>query len=224
MNMQHLSRGKTEATCFLFLFTLSSPPFLPLLFLLLLLRLLFPLSTPDRAENWTTTGEGKKEQMNRSRMESRCSSSWFTAVEFNPCRQITIVISNYNSLTGRTVTVRAGVDVHVENFKPRPPIFSPLSLPFSFLSSSLPTSNLSLSLSLSFFCLSHSRFAVSFARKTNHHGSHRPCVESIRRYYTCGWTACLLRIVRIVRIVSCVRWNERVFNKNRYWSFNWTNI
>lgn len=158
--------------------------------------LLFPVSTPDRAENWTTMGGGKKEQMNRSRIESRCSSSWFTAVEFNPWRQITIVISNYNSVTGR-----ARVDVHVENFKPRPPIFFPPP-PLLFLSSPL-----SLFLSLSFLCLSRSREK----RTTTNHGSHR-IVHRIHSTMdrTCAgtWRACF----ELLELFSCPR---RAFDETR---------
>lgn len=171
---------------------LPSPPFL-----------LFPVSTPDRAENWTTTGGGKKEQMNRSRIESRCSSSWFTAVEFNPWRQITIVISNYNSVTGR-----ARVDVHVENFKPRPPIFFPPP-PLLFLSSPL---------SLSLFVVP---LSLAFARKTNDDeswlASHRASNPFDDGSHVCWNVACLFRIVGIVFVPSsCVRRNKSAFDKNLF--------
>ena len=55
MNMQQPESGKNRGHLFLVfvpVYLVRPPPFLPFfLFLLLLLSLLFPLSTPDRAEN-----------------------------------------------------------------------------------------------------------------------------------------------------------------------------
>lgn len=53
MNMQHLSRGKTEATCFLFLFTLSSPPFLP-----------SPFSPPSSPSSFSSFHAGQGGKLN----------------------------------------------------------------------------------------------------------------------------------------------------------------
>lgn len=124
-------------------------------------------------------GGKKKEQMNRSRMESRCSSSWFTAVEFNPCRQITIVISNYNSVTGRTVTVRWRGRARWK-FQTASADLSPLLLSAYFQLFSL---FLVLLPSLAFAIrgvVREKRRRIVTAR------IEWPCVESIRRRCTCG--------------------------------------
>lgn len=210
-----LSRKKTEATCFLFLFTLSGPPPFFLSSFFSVFFFLFPRRTGRKIEQ--PRGREKKEQMNRSRMESRCSSSWFTAVEFNPCRQITIVISNYNSVTGRTVTGALAwtctlkISNRVRRSFPSPP----LCLLPAFLS--LSRSSL----------VSRIRDSRCRSRKTttNRHGSHRMAVRRIHSTTLHVWRACyeLLELLELFH-ACCVRWNERVFNKNRYWSFNWTNI
>lgn len=172
-----LSRKKTEATCFLFLFTLSGPPPFFLSSFFSVFFFLFPRRTGRKIEQ--PRGREKKEQMNRSRMESRCSSSWFTAVEFNPCRQITIVISNYNSVTGRTVTVRWRGRARWK-FQTASADLSPLLLSAYFQLFSL---FLVLLPSLAFAIrgvVREKRRRIVTAR------IEWPCVESIRRRCTCG--------------------------------------
>lgn len=113
------------------------------------------------------------------------------------------MISNYNSVTGR-----ARVDVHVENFKPRPPIFFPPP-PLLFLSSPL---------SLSLFVVP---LSLAFARKTNDDeswlASHRASNPFDDGSRVCWNVACLFRIVGIVFVPSsCVRRNKSAFDKNLF--------
>lgn len=178
MNMQQPQSEKNRGHLFFVPVYLVRPPsFFSLLLLLLLFFFLFPRRTGRKIEQ--PRGREKKEQMNRSRMESRCSSSWFTAVEFNPCRQITIVISNYNSVTGRTVTVRWRGRARWK-FQTASADLSPLLLSAYFQLFSL---FLVLLPSLAFAIrgvVREKRRRIVTAR------IEWPCVESIRRRCTCG--------------------------------------